>query len=158
MTQPLVVEFSRAFPVTVDQAFGFVLPTPLEQIFDRRFGPIPAIREVTDQDGEWGAVGQSRTIKLTDGGSMREELTTVDRPHAFGYTLTEITGPMNLLAASVDGRWSFDPVGTGVRITWAWTVHPASSVAELAMPLLGWLWKGYARQAMDGLEPLLLAD
>lgn len=158
MTQPLVVTSSRALPVPVDQAFGFVLPTPLEQIFDRRFGPFPPIREVEGQDGVWGTVGQTRTIRLSDGGTMREELTTVEAPHQFGYTITAITGPLKPLATSIDGVWRFEPVGTGVRITWQWTVHPASSVAELAMPLFGWLWKGYARQSLERIEQLLLAD
>jgi len=157
MTMPLVVQFARAYPVPVDQAFDYVLPTPLEQIFDRRFGPLPPIRGVEGQDGAWGTVGQTRTIKMADGGTMREELTKVDAPREFGYRITEVTGPMRPLAASVDGLWTFDPAGTGVRITWQWTVHPASSVAELAMPLFGWLWMGYARQTMDNLETLLLA-
>lgn len=81
MTIPLVVQFARAYPVSVDQAFDYVLPPPLEQIFDRRFGPLPPIRGVEGQDGAWGTVGQTRTIKMADGGTMREELTTVDAPH-----------------------------------------------------------------------------
>jgi hypothetical protein len=156
MSQPLVVQSSRAYPVPVDQAFSYVMPTPLEKIFDQRFGPLPPISGVEGQDGAWGTVGQTRTIKLSDGGTMREELTTVDAPGEFGYRITDITGAMRPLVASVEGRWAFDAVGTGVRITWEWTVHPASSVAELAMPLFGWLWKGYARQVMDRLETLLL--
>ncbi|MDQ6642551.1 MAG: SRPBCC family protein [Actinomycetota bacterium] len=158
MTTPLVVQFSRAFPVPVDRAFDYVLPAPLEDIFDQRFGPLPPIRSVEGPEGVWGTVGQARTIKLSDGGSMREELTDVDRPHRFGYRITELTGPLKPLAGSIDGSWRFDPVGTGVRITWEWTVHPASSVAELAMPLFGWLWKGYARQALEKIEALLLAS
>jgi len=30
-------------------------------------------------------------------------------------------------------------------------------VAEVAMPLFGWLWKGYARQALERIEGRLLA-
>lgn len=158
MTQPLVLEFSRAFPVPVDKAFAYVLSTPLEEIFTQRFGPLPPIRGVEGEEGVWGTVGQARTILLTDGGTMREELTKVETPSEFGYTITDLTGPMKLLAASIEGGWSFGPAGSGVRITWAWTVHPANPVAEVAMPLLGWMWNGYARQTMDRLETLLLAD
>jgi hypothetical protein len=102
-------------------------------------------------------VGQSRTIHTADGGSILEQLTTVEPHQRFGYTLTEITGPMKFLLASVDGQWSFEPVGTGVRITWSWTLHPASQVADVAMPFFGWIWKGYARQALARIEELLLA-
>lgn len=157
MTKPLTVQHSRTFPVPVEKAYGVVLTTPLERIFNRRFGPMPPIRGVRGQDGVWGTVGQTRTIQLADGGTMREELTEVE-PHAgFGYTITGITGPMKPLVSRVEGRWSFEPAGTGTRITWQWTVHPGSSVAGLAMPLFGRLWRGYARKAMETLETILLA-
>lgn len=151
------VQESRAVPVPVEQAYGFVLPEPLTAIFDSWYGPLPSIKEVTGQDGDWGTVGQSRTIHTSDGGTMREQLTTVEPHQRFGYTLTEITGPMKFLVGSVDGMWSFEPVGTGVRITWSWTLHPASQFADVAMPLFGWLWKGYARQSLEQIEKLLLA-
>ncbi len=144
-------------PVPVEQAYHWLLPEPLTSIFDRWYGPIPSIREVTDQEGDWGTVGQSRTIRTADGGTMREQLTTVEAPHRFGYTLEDVTGPMKLLVSTVEGMWSFEPAGTGVRITWAWTVHPSNQVAEVAMPLFGWLWKGYARQSLERIEERLLA-
>ena len=158
MTTPLELETSRTFPASVDRAFEVVLTAPLETIFSRRFGAIPPVRRVRDQDGTWGTVGQTRVIELADGGTMREELTTVEQQREFTYRITDLTGPLKALATSLDGRWAFEPAGTGVRITWAWTVHPASSFAELAMPVLGWLWRGYARQAMEEIETLLLAD
>jgi hypothetical protein len=156
MTTPLELQTSRTFPAPVQRAFEVVLPAPLETVFSRRFGALPPVRKVRDQDGTWGTVGQTRVIELADGGTMTEELTAV-RPHEeFSYRITDVTGPMKALVASLDGRWAFEPAGTGARITWAWTVHPASSFAELAMPVFGWLWRGYARQAMEEIETLLL--
>ncbi len=134
------------------------MPAPLPVVFARWYGPIPSVRDVTDQVGDWGTVGQARTIHTADGGSMREELTTVEEPHRFGYTISEVTGPMKLLVSTLEGVWTFEPAGTGVRITWAWTVHPASQLAELAMPLFGWLWKGYARQSLEEIEKQLLTS
>lgn len=63
---------------------------------------------------------------------------------------------MKALVGSVEGLWSFDPAGTGVRVTWRWTVHPASSAASLAMPVFARLWQGFARQSMEELETILL--
>jgi len=156
MTTPLRLEQSRAIPASPEEAFDLVLPTPLTEIFSRRYGPLPPIRGVRDQDGVWANVGQTRTILLADGGTMREELTKVERPTEFAYRIDGITGAMKPLVSSVDGRWSFAPAGTGVRITWAWTVHPASGVANLAMPVFARLWRGYARQALEQIEGLLL--
>jgi hypothetical protein len=156
MTSPVEVSASRTFPVPVEHAFDVVLPAPLEKVFARRFLALPPVRGVRGQEGSWGTVGQTRTILLADGGTMREELTTVDRPREFGYTLGEITGIMKALVSSATGRWSFEAAGTGVRITWAWTLVPASELGALSMPAFSWMWRGYARQALDGLEPLLL--
>jgi hypothetical protein len=156
MTTPLRLEISRAVPVTVEQAWDAVLPAPLERIFSRRYGALPPVRTVRDQDGAWGRVGQTRTVVLADGGTMHEELTGVAAHQQFDYRITDVTGPMKALVSTVDGRWSFTPVGTGVRVTWAWTVQPASSGAALAMPVFGRLWRGYARQALEQVETLLL--
>lgn len=35
---------------------------------------------------------------------MREELIAVERPTAFGYTLSDVSGPMKVLASRVDGQ------------------------------------------------------
>ena len=95
---------SRAVPVPVEEAFDRVLPHPLPEIFRRRSIAIPPIKEVRDQVGQWGAVGETRTIVTTDGGTLRETLTSVERPGSFGYTITPLSGPMKPLIASAVGR------------------------------------------------------
>src|SRR3954447_16195100 len=111
----LELSASRTYPAPVERAFDVVLPTPLPELFSRRYAALPPIREVRDQDGEWGTVGQTRTIVLADRGTMRETLVSVDRPRSFGYRISDIAGPMKPLAASVDGLWTFEAAGTGVR-------------------------------------------
>src|SRR3979411_2044992 len=88
MAQPLVVEQSRAIPVTQAAAFDGTVPIPLPTLFHRWYGPIPPIKAVNDQTGDWDAIGKTRTVVLTGGGSMREELTSFDPPRSFGYTLS----------------------------------------------------------------------
>jgi Polyketide cyclase / dehydrase and lipid transport len=158
VTSAVDVSQSRTYPVPVEQAFDAVLATPLEQLFAQRFGALPPIRTVRDQDGRWGSVGQSRTIVLTDGGTMREELETVRRPEVFSYRMSDFTGPMKTLVGAATGRWAFAPAGTGVRITWSWTIQPSSQIAALAMPAFGWMWRGYARRALGRLEQILLDE
>lgn len=148
---------SRTYPVARDDAFTRMLPMPLEDVFDRRFGPLPPIVRV-EQDGVWGTVGQVRTIHTGDGGEMREELTVLDAPHRFTYRLVPRGGPMRPLVDHVDGEWVFEPVGTGCRITWTWTVHPTSGAAGVALPVFRRFWAGYARRALDRLEDRLLAS
>ena len=124
-------------------------------LFDRRYAAIPPIR-ATDGPTDWNAVGQSRVIKLADGGTMREELVRVDPPHAFGYVLSGFTGPLKPLAATIEGVWSFEPAGTGTRVTWRWTLHPRSAVSAALLPVFTRMWRGYARQALARFEELAL--
>ncbi|GAA4699363.1 SRPBCC family protein [Nocardioides conyzicola] len=139
------------------RAFDTLLPLPLPTLFSRRYAALPAIREVRDQGGEWSIVGQTRTIVLADRGTMRETLVSLDRPTSFGYRIDGVHGPMRPLASSIDGLWTFEKAGTGVRITWSWSVHPSSSATSLLMPAFGRMWQGYARQALERLEGLLLS-
>lgn len=155
MPQPVTMSCSRTYPLAVDDTFERLLQLPLDVLFDRRHLAIPAVR-ATDGPADWSTVGQSRVVKLADGGSMREELVRVDPPHAFGYVLSDLTGPMKPLAAKVDGVWSFEPAGTGTRVTWQWTVHPRSVAAAALLPVFARLWQGYARKAMARFEDLAL--
>lgn len=155
MTRSLAVEQSRLVPVGLDDAFAGTLPRPLPTIFSHWYGPIPPIKEVRDQTGEWRTPGQTRVVMLTGGGSMREELTSVDPPHSFGYALTGITGPLALLVGHADGQWVFTASGSATTVTWRWNIHAASTLTAPLLPVLGWLWKGYARRTLQTLSGLL---
>src|ERR687890_1429482 len=128
---------SRTYPAGVARTFDAVLALPLPYLFGHRYAAIPPVREVRDQDADWGSVGQTRTLVLGDGGTVLETLAAVDRPEGFAYRLTDITGPMKPLATSIDGRFGFEHAGTGVRVTWSWTVHPRGHLGSAAMPLFG---------------------
>jgi hypothetical protein len=155
MTHSLTVEQSHDVPADVQQAFDGTLPMPLPTLFRRWYGPIPPISQVLNQTGGWNAVGQSRTVMLKGGGSMHEELTHLDPPHAFGYILSDIRGPLSPLVDKIDGEWLFAPSDAGTTVTWRWTIHPRSRYAAPALPVFGRLWRGYARQALSELGRLL---
>jgi hypothetical protein len=146
--------------VPVEEAFDRTMAMPLPDLFRARYAAIPPIAEVRGQMGEWRDVGQTRTIVLQGpgGGSLLETLVSVDRPSSFGYELTDIKGPMKPLVGRVEGRWSFAPAGTGTRVTWEWTVHPASSGAARAMGAFARMWQGSARLAFQALEEHLVRD
>lgn len=160
MAQALVVEQSRTVPVAVADAFSGTAPIPLNELFCRWYGPIPPIRAVRDQTGIWDSVGQTRTILLTGGGSMAETLTSYDEPHSFGYTLSDINGPMAPLVSGVQGQWIFEAVpggqGGATKITWRWTLHRRSAFTAPLLPVFGKLWKGYAGRSLEHLSDLLV--
>lgn len=160
MAAPVHVEESRTYPVAVEETFDRLLPLPLPQLFASWFGPLPPVRS-TDQDGPdpdepWGTVGQRRTIELGDGGSMREHLLTVDRPHRFDYEITDFVGALKPLVDRVEGSWVVTPAGTGARVTWAWDLHPRGRAGALLVPVIARFWPGYARAALARLETVLL--
>lgn len=152
----LTLRASRSIPVPVGEAYAAVLPMPLPLIFGRRYLALPPIKEVRDQDGEWGTVGQTRTIVLADRGTMRETLTSVTPGTSFGYDITPVTGPLKPLVVAAQGLWSFAPAGNGVEVSWQWILEPTRA-GVLVMPALGRMWQGYARQALEEVEKALLA-
>ncbi|MCX2933018.1 SRPBCC family protein [Mycobacterium sp. CVI_P3] len=156
MAHPVVVEQSRAIPVTVSDAFAKTLPMPLPALFNRWYGPIPPIKAVHDQTGDWSTVGETRTIALAGGGGMRETLTRVDAPDAFGYTLSDVRGAMAPLIDHIEGRWEFSPHGTGTKVTWRWTLYPKSALSAPALPVFARIWRGYAKQALETLSDHVL--
>jgi hypothetical protein len=149
------VEESRAIPVSLDDAFRGTLLFPLPELFRHRSGPIPPIKEVRGQDGEWGTVGQTRTILLQGGGSVREELTSVDAPNSFGYHLSDVKGPMSLLFNGVDGLWSFAQTGTETAVRWQWTVYPRSAVPGFAISAFAHYWHDLAGKSLAELSTRL---
>ncbi|GAB6987731.1 SRPBCC family protein [Nocardioides pyridinolyticus] len=146
---------SRTYPAGVARSFDAALALPLPYLFAHRYAALPPVKQVLDQEA-WDAAGCTRTIVLGDGGTIRETLTEVDRPHHFAYRLADITGPMTLLVSSVDGRFAFERAGTGVRITWSWVVHPRGRLGAVAMPLFARMWHPYARTALARLEDALI--
>jgi hypothetical protein len=155
MASTLAVQQSRVIPVSVDDAFAGTLPVPLTTIFSHWYGPIGPIKEVRDQTGKWDAAGQTRTVLLTPTGSFHEELTSLDPPHSFGYALTGFTGPLGLLAGRADGQWSFAESGSATTVTWKWNIHARSALTAPLLPVLGALWKGYARKSLETLSAVL---
>ena len=147
---------SRRYPFPPGQAFEFTIAAPLPELFSHWYGPLPPVVSV-DGPEEWGAAGLVRTVRTADGSTMHEEMLDVERPRQFSYRLSQLTGALRHLAASVDGAWHFEPVDGGTQITWSWVVHPASGFAAVILPVVGRCWQGYARRALDQLEQLMVA-
>jgi hypothetical protein len=140
-------------PAKPDRTFAILTPSDPTRFYPR-FGPIPAIVRVDDQTGDWDAVGQSRRLTLSDGGTLIERLKVVDPPRRFAYQLTDFTGFFGSLVAFAEAEWDFDANVEGTRIRWTYTFH--------AQPKRGWIvrlvvvlwWGRYMRRVL----PLLIDE
>ena len=150
------VEASRLLAVEPTEAFDRLLAARLPELFRRKYAAFPAVQEVKDEPEDWGTVGQTRTILLADGGSVRETLTSVDRPRSYTYVLDDIHGRLRPFVSTIEGAWSVTAEGTGARVGWAWTVHPQAPPARLTVSVIGRMWKGYAERALAALETILM--
>lgn len=137
-------------PAKPDRTFAIMTPSDPTRFYPK-FGPIPAIVKVEDQTGDWDAVGQSRKLTLSDGGTLIERLKVVDAPRRFAYELTDFTGFFGNLVAFAEAEWDFDANVEGTRIRWTYTYH--------AQPKRGWIvrlvvvlfWGRYMKRVLPGL-------
>jgi len=149
---------SRTVAVPLETAYDRTIGVPLPDIFGHRHLAIPPVVRVEGQDGDWGReVGQTRTIRTSDGGSLHETLRDVDPPHRFGYRIDRVRGPMRPLVRHLDGAWTFAPSGAGTTITWSWELTPTSRLTGPLVALVGRMWQGYARRSLATLEAILTA-
>jgi hypothetical protein len=149
-----VMESSRVVAVPFGEALERFIPIPLPAIFDRRHLALPPIKRVDAPADRFDQVGQSRTIRLADGGSMVETLTVVSAPAEYGYRIDQVKGPLKPLAKEIRGLWTFAPEGESTRISWRWEVEPAALGRPL-MPLFARMWRGYAEKALQRLSELI---
>jgi hypothetical protein len=62
---------------------------------------------------------------------------------------------MRPLVRHLDGAWSFEPDGTGTKVTWSWEITPTSALTAPLVRVVGRMWHGYARHALATLGSIL---
>lgn len=132
---------------TAQHAFDTIAPIDLPRIFTG-YGPLPGVRGVRDQSGNWNHAGATRTVELSNGDEAQETITSFDRPGYFAYEVGPFTGPMNRVVARADGEWWFASTGGGTEITWTYTFRPRPRMAPLARLAVAPLWRRYASRVL----------
>jgi hypothetical protein len=132
------------------QVFGILTPSDPSRFYPR-FLVIPAVVAVTDQTGEWDAVGQTRVLHLSDGSSVRETTTDVDRPAFFAYELTEFTRLFGGLVDHARAEWRFAPADGGTRISWSYTFVGRPGRGWVVAAIVRLVWAAYMRRVIIGL-------
>ena len=130
----------------------FDVLTPIDPSgFYPRFRVIPAVASVTDQTGDWDAVGQTRMLHLSDGSTVIETITDVRRPDFFAYELTHFTKVFGPLVDHARAEWDFAPAEGGTRITWSYTFFGRPGRGWIVGLIIRFAWAAYMRRVIVGL-------
>jgi len=119
--------------------------------FYPRFGPLPAVVDVKDQTGAWDAAGQTRTLVLSDGGSVVEHTRIVERPSFFAYELTDFQKLFGHLVSGARAEWTFTDVEGYTRISWSYEFHPYPRAGLLVGAIVKLFWAPYMRRVLPGI-------
>ena len=152
-------------PMQLSTRASIEIPRPPEAVFDaatdhtrlhtvmKRTGPIPGVLSVEMEKGATPGVGATRSVKMSDGSTMREEITVHDRGKAHRYRwLNPPAAPFSLMVRGAESDWSFRPSGGGTVIDWTYTFDLTSPlVYPLAAPVI-WLFNRWMKAALGELR------
>lgn len=129
-------------------------------MFYPKAGVLPAVVEVRDQKGGWDAAGQTRTIVLSDGGTVLETLRSAEAPR-FVYDLTHFTGLFGLLVANAHSEWVVT-AGDGdaaktTSIVWTYAFTSKPWRGFLIAPIVRLAWAPYMRRVLPAIAAWTVA-
>ncbi|MCU1406571.1 MAG: hypothetical protein JWQ43_2874 [Glaciihabitans sp.] len=116
--------------------------------FYPKFGPLPAVTEVRDQPSTWDGIGFTRTLMLSDGGSVVETITDSSRGEFFAYNLSDFQKLLGALVTGGRAEWTFTEQPGGTRIRWTYEFHPRPGRGWIVQGIVRFLWAPYMRRVM----------
>jgi hypothetical protein len=121
----------------------------------RGYAFLPAVVAVDGPDMSWNARGQTRTLRLADGNSLREELTEYRKPDGVRYLIDGITGPLGALVRGAEGSFDFNAHDDETTVEWTYVYLPRSPLfVPFVAFVIGVFWRRYMVRALT----MALAD
>ena len=136
--------------------------------FYPRFGPLPAVVEVVGQPAAWDLAGYTRTLRLSDGGSVVETITDSAPGEFFAYDLSQFTGILGRFVSGGRAEWTFTPAGDGgsdasggpgglgargenatTRIRWSYRFYALPGRAPLVRAIVRLFWAPYMKRVLS---------
>ncbi|MDQ3157450.1 MAG: polyketide cyclase [Actinomycetota bacterium] len=149
MSKSVAVTVTGTAHTSSERTFDTIVPIDLPSVF-RGYGPLPAVTRTTDQTGAWDAVGQSRTVHLSDGSSAPERINSYGRPGSFGYRVGPFTGMFGRIVEHADGLFIFEESGGSTHVSWTYTFRARPGRGPL-LPVVAILWRRYATRVLDAM-------
>jgi hypothetical protein len=135
---------------TPKQAYDISGPIDPRRFYPR-FGPLPAVIDVRDQTGSWDTPGRTRTLVLSDGGSVIETITDAHSPMVFAYTLSNFQKLFGALVSGARAEWRFDRVSTGTTIRWSYTFFGKPGRGWIVSLIVRLFWAPYMRKVLPSI-------
>jgi hypothetical protein len=117
-------------------------------VFYPRAGLLPGVVGVRHQPPTWDVLGHSRTLDLSDGGSVVETITRSEPGSAFAYDLTAFRGVFGMLVADARAEWSFEARGSRCSIRWTYTFRARPGRGWIVRAVVASLWRPYMRRVL----------
>jgi len=125
--------------------------------FYPKAGVLPAVVEVRDQTGGWDAGGQTRTLVLSDGGTLVETLRTAKAP-LFAYDLERFTGLFGLLVAKAHSEWTVTDKGGRSTIVWSYSFTSRPGRGLVIAAIVRFAWAPYMRRVLPAIAAWTVGD
>jgi len=112
------------------------------------YGPLPAVVGVRDQTGDWRTPGHERTLALSDGGHVIEQLTDVASPTFFAYDLRDFQKLFGALVEGARAEWEFVRTTEGTSIRWTYAFQARPGRRWLVAVIVRTAWAPYMRRVL----------
>ena len=123
--------------------------TPIDPTrFYPKYGPLPATVAVREQTGPWNVVGQTRTLLLSDGGSVVETITDIRVHSFFAYELSDFQKAFKRLVDHARAEWTFAEVDGGTLVHWTYEFFPRKRWGWLVALIVRFWWDPYMRSVL----------
>lgn len=150
MTQ-LPVAHTESFTVNapLSTVYDFVVADDVLPKILKKHRFIPAVEGSTIHHGNWVTPGSYRTVHFANGDTLREELTSFDRPAYFAYTVSQFSGFLRRLATHGTGQWWFRANGDQTEVTWTYTFYARSKSRRfLLRPFINHDFRTYMKRSI----------
>ncbi len=131
------------------KAFDYLTATQtLPKICTKR-GPIAAIVDATMVDDAAVEAGAHRTVRMSDGVVLDEEIVAFERPveHAYAWR-GGLKPPFSWVVRGAKGHWTFSDADGGTRVRWTYRFELTSPLAYPIAAVAMRLFRAWMRQAL----------
>ena len=116
---------------------GITLPDWL-----KKSGPVSGATRTIITKGPYSFVGATRTVFLTDGSNITEQLLEYQPNNYYSYSITGISDVLRHLTTVAYGQWWFENNGTNTHVKWTYRFVPKNFFARIGLALFLRLFYG----------------